>query len=143
MRVLFDGLGSIGASGEQSGTLPAAHRQPLSIENYLTSQSNVDVRKSKNPWLTGDHVKTMVIDGKLAYLGGMNIGREYRYDWHDLMVEIQGPVVDRINREFQIAWGRAGMLGGFQLPVQLAGTAAQSRPGRLPGQAALYQARPG
>ncbi len=113
VRVLFDGLGSIGASGEQSSTLPAAHRQPLSIENYLTSQSNVDVRKSKNPWLTGDHVKTMVIDGKLAYLGGMNIGREYRYDWHDLMVEIQGPVVDKINREFQIAWGRAGMWGDF------------------------------
>ena len=113
VRVLFDGLGTIGASGEQSSTLPPGHWQPLSIENYLTSQSKVEVRKSKNPWLTGDHVKTMVVDGKLAYLGGMNIGREYRYDWHDMMVEIQGPVVDRINREFQLAWGRAGVWGDF------------------------------
>jgi len=113
VRVLFDGLGSIGASGEQSSTLPPEHRQPLSIESYLKSQSNVEVRKSKNPWLTGDHVKTMVIDRKLAYLGGMNIGREYRYDWHDMMVEVQGPVVDKINREFQIAWGRAGIWGDF------------------------------
>ncbi|MEE4145379.1 MAG: phosphatidylserine/phosphatidylglycerophosphate/cardiolipin synthase family protein [Halieaceae bacterium] len=113
VRVLFDGLGSISASGEHSGTLPPDHRKPLSIHNYLTSQSNVAVRKSRNPWLTGDHVKTMVVDGKLAYLGGMNIGREYRYDWHDLMVEIRGPVVDKINREFQVAWGRAGFWGDF------------------------------
>ncbi len=113
VRVLFDGLGTIAASGEQSGTLPDAHRPPLSIENYLTGNSKVEVRKSNNPWLTGDHVKTMVIDKKLAFLGGMNIGREYRYDWHDMMVEIQGPVVDRINREFQVAWGRAGIFGDF------------------------------
>jgi cardiolipin synthase len=71
------------------------------------------VRQTKNPWLTGDHVKTMVIDKKLAFLGGMNIGREYRYDWHDMMVEVQGPVVDEINREFQVAWGQAGIFGDF------------------------------
>ena len=113
VRVLVDGLGSIGASGEQSSSLPDTHRAPLSIENYLTSDSNVEMRKVQNPWLTGDHVKTMVVDGKLAFLGGMNIGREYRYDWHDMMVEVQGPVVDRINREFEIAWGRAGIFGDF------------------------------
>ena len=33
----------------------------------------------------------MVIDNRVAFLGGMNIGREYRYDWHDLMVEVKGP----------------------------------------------------
>ncbi len=113
VRVLFDGLGSIGASGAQSRSLPDDYQQPLSIENYLTSHSNVQVRKSKNPWLTGDHVKTMIVDKQLAYIGGMNIGREYRYDWHDMMVEIRGPVLDKINREFGIAWGRAGMLGDF------------------------------
>ena len=113
VRVLFDGLGSIGASGAQSRSLPDDHQHPLSIENYLTSQSNVQVRKSKNPWLTGDHVKTMIIDRELAYSGGMNIGREYRYDWHVMMVEIRGPVLGTINREFAVAWGRAGVLGDF------------------------------
>lgn len=113
VRVLFDGLGSIGASATQSRSLPDDHKQPFSIESYLTNQSNVRVRKSKNPWLTGDHVKTMIVDKQLAYIGGMNIGREYRYDWHDMMVEIRGPVLDKINREFDIAWGRAGMFGDF------------------------------
>jgi cardiolipin synthase len=68
---------------------------------------------TKNTWFTGDHVKTMVIDRRTAFLGGMNIGREYRYDWHDLMVEVTGPVVDEINREFQDAWSRTGLLGDF------------------------------
>jgi len=113
VRVLFDGLGTIAASGEQSSTQPETHRAPISIESYLTHRSRVAVRETKNPWLTGDHVKTMVIDKRLAFLGGMNIGREYRYDWHDMMVEVQGPVVDEINREFQVAWGRAGTFGDF------------------------------
>jgi hypothetical protein len=104
IRVLYDGIGTITAAGEQSDTLPEEHRHPDSIETYLKQNSRVEVRKSKNPWLTGDHVKTMVIDRQLAFLGGMNIGREYRYDWHDMMIEIQGPVVDEINSEFDDAW---------------------------------------
>jgi cardiolipin synthase len=113
VRVLFDGMGSIVASGEHSSTLPDSHRSPVSIESYLKQNSQVDVRAVNNPWLTGDHVKTMVIDRRTAFLGGMNIGREYRYDWHDMMVEVQGPVVDEINREFQQAWGKAGFFGDF------------------------------
>jgi len=113
VRVLFDGLGSIVASGEHSSTLPDSHRSPVSIESYLKQNSQIDVREVNNPWLTGDHVKTMVVDRQTAFLGGMNIGREYRYDWHDMMVEVQGPVVDEINREFQKAWGKAGFFGDF------------------------------
>jgi len=44
--------------------------------------------------MTGDHVKTIVLDKKVAFTGGMNIAREYRYDWHDMMMELHGPVVD-------------------------------------------------
>ena len=117
VRVLFDGLGSITASGQQSSSLPTGHKPPISIEAYLSHGSRVEVRKSKNMWLTGDHVKTMVIDKRLAFLGGMNIGREYRYDWHDMMVEVEGPVVDEINREFQLAWGQAGVFGDFSYLV--------------------------
>ena len=113
VRVLVDGLGTIMAGSEQSGSLPADHQAPSSIRAYLTQNSQVDVRLTKNAWFAGDHVKTMVIDRRIAFLGGMNIGREYRYDWHDLMVEVTGPVVDEINKEFQDAWSRAGLLGDF------------------------------
>lgn len=114
-RVLFDGLGTIFAGGEESESTPEHHRPPLSIHNHLEQDSRVDVRAVKNTWLMGDHVKTMVIDRQLAFLGGMNIGREYRYDWHDLMMEVRGPVVDEINKEFKQAWAKAGLLGDFGL----------------------------
>ena len=113
VRVLFDGLGTAMAGGERAKTLPGDHRAPLSIRNYLSRNSRVKVRSVKNIWLSGDHVKTMVIDRQSAFLGGMNIGREYRYDWHDLMVEITGPVVDEINAEFDSAWIKAGIFGDF------------------------------
>jgi len=43
----------------------------------------------------------------------MNIGREYRYDWHDMMMEVTGPVVDQLQFESDKAWSRGGLLGDF------------------------------
>lgn len=37
-----------------------------------------------------DHTKAFIIDGKVLLLGGMNIGDEYRTEWHDYFVEIRG-----------------------------------------------------
>jgi cardiolipin synthase len=84
------------------------------MEQYLERNSKVRVRTQSNPWLTGDHTKTFIIDRQTAFVGGMNIGREYRYDWHDLMMEVRGPVVEEIDREFDKAWSRAGFLGDLE-----------------------------
>ncbi len=111
VNVLLDGLGTIGAGMIESESLPEYHDPPDSVAAYLEQDSQVVVRVKPNPWFTGDHVKSMIIDRELAYIGGMNIGREYRYDWHDLMIEIQGPVVDIISREFDSGWAHAGLLG--------------------------------
>jgi len=43
----------------------------------------------------------------------MNIAREYRYDWHDLMMEVHGPVVDILQHEFHKSWVHAGLLGDY------------------------------
>jgi cardiolipin synthase len=69
------------------------------------------VRASANPWLTVDHRKCIVIDSRQAYLGGMNIGREYRYEWHDMMVGVTGPIVGRLEKDFRKAWAHAGPFG--------------------------------
>lgn len=37
-----------------------------------------------------DHTKAFVIDDHILLLSGMNIADEYRYDWHDYMVELRG-----------------------------------------------------
>ena len=111
VRVLLDGLGTIGGTMSNSVTQPTDHEPPESVRLFLESDSNVVVRQKPNPWFTGDHVKSTIIDDRLAFVGGMNIGREYRHDWHDLMVESRGPVVRDIAQEFDAAWAHAGLLG--------------------------------
>ncbi|UCH40948.1 MAG: phosphatidylserine/phosphatidylglycerophosphate/cardiolipin synthase family protein, partial [Gammaproteobacteria bacterium] len=87
------------------------HAAPPSVRLFLESDSEVKVRQKANPWFTGDHIKSFIVDQQVAYVGGMNIGREYRYDWHDMMMELRGPVVDKLAREFDISWRHAGPLG--------------------------------
>lgn len=113
VRVMLDGLGNMMAMQSDAETMPADHRAPLSIRMYMQHESEVEVRNVTNPWATGDHTKTTIIDKKTAYVGGMNIGREYRYDWHDLMMEVTGPVVNKLQYESDKAWSRASMLGDF------------------------------
>lgn len=113
VKVLLDGLGTIAASMTDPATLPAGHQSPRSIRQHLQADSDIDVRLKTNPWMTSDHVKVTLIDRETAFIGGMNIGREYRYEWHDLMVELTGPIVDELAREFDRAWTKAGPLGGL------------------------------
>lgn len=120
VKVLLDGLGTISGTMSESESLPEHHRPPASVRFLLESDSQVNVRQKANPWFTGDHVKSTIIDHEIAFVGGMNIGREYRYDWHDLMLEIQGPVVDSLRREFHLAWGHAGPLGDLGYLISLA-----------------------
>jgi cardiolipin synthase len=112
VKVLLDGLGTIVASGDHDESMPEEHVAPESVRLFLESDSDIEVRQSKNPWLvSGDHVKTTIIDRKTAFTGGMNIGREYRYVWHDMMMELHGPVVDILTHEFNDAWAHAGFFG--------------------------------
>jgi cardiolipin synthase A/B len=109
VRILLDGLGTLGAG--QGAPEGAASRPPFSIAHYLRADSKIQLRETPNTWLTADHTKTLILDDRLAYLGGMNIGHEYRHEWHDMMVGLTGPIVGRLQRDFDLAWAYAG-LGG-------------------------------
>lgn len=113
VRVMVDSIGNMLATQADPDSLPDDHEHPLSISGYLKYESDIKVRSMTNPWFTGDHTKTTIIDKKIAYVGGMNIGREYRYDWHDMMMEVTGPVVDQLQFESDKAWSRGGLLGDF------------------------------
>ena len=113
VKVLSDGLANFIATRLDSESMPDDVVLPSSMSNYLTYGSRVSFRRHSNPWLTGDHTKLTIIDAERAFLGGMNIGREYRYDWHDLMMEVEGPVVNQLHYEFELAWAQAGFGGDF------------------------------
>ena len=111
VRVMIDSLGNLLALQVDPESNPENHEYPVSMNLHLEDDSSVRVRKMTNPWLTSDHVKTSIIDRRIAFVGGMNIGREYRYEWHDLMMEVTGPVVDQLQFKSDKAWARAGLLG--------------------------------
>ena len=120
VKVIFDRLGSVAAGMAPPATpMPEDFRPPASIGGYLTDDSKVHVRPSLNPWLSADHTKVCLVDGTQAWLGGMNFGREYRYEWHDLMVEVQGPVVNTLEANFRRNWAHAGPLGDLAYAASL------------------------
>ncbi len=96
VTVMADGLGTIGGTLATADSQPADYVVPASMRTYLEEGSGVRLQILGNTWFMGDHTKTYIFDQRVAFLGGMNIGREYRYDWHDIMVELTGPVVDEL-----------------------------------------------
>jgi cardiolipin synthase len=112
VRIQLDALGNLLAMQTDSDSQPAGHNGPLSISTYLRKDSKVKVRNRANAYMyMGDHTKTTIVDGKTAFVGGMNIGREYRYDWHDMMMEVSGPIVDQLQYDSDKAWARASVFG--------------------------------
>ncbi len=129
-EVLMDRMGSLAAALSPPATpLPENFVMPASISSYLRNGSAVRVRHFLNPWFSADHSKVYLVDGKRAWIGGMNIGREYRFEWHDMMVELEGPVVGSLSEAFERHWAHEGPLG------DLGYLAALLRPRQADGQA--------
>lgn len=130
VHVVLDKMGSLTAGlSPPSSPLPEDFVPPGPITDYLRQDSKVHVRPFLNPWFSVNHTKVFLVDGNRAWLGGMNIGREYRYEWHDLMVELQGPVVGSLEKEFARDWAHAGLLGDLAMAAV---TLGQSRPDATP-----------
>ncbi len=78
-------------------------------------------------WLgtyTRYHRKILVIDNKTAYLGGMNLGREYATTWRDTHCRIDGTKAQEIALAFAELWNRRHWLltsKRIKLPFQADG----------------------
>ena len=111
-QILIDRMGSLASGASPPGTpLPESFEQPISILRHLRRDSAVEVRSFLNPWMSTDHTKVYIVDGARAWLGGMNLGREYRYEWHDMMVEVRGEIVPSLETDFARAWAHESWLG--------------------------------
>jgi len=55
-------------------------------------------------FLSCDHKKILVIDGKIAYFGGLNFS-DHNFEWHDLMVRVtEQDVVNILEQSFISKW---------------------------------------
>lgn len=62
--------------------------------------------------LRRDHRKTLVCDGRVAFTGGLNIADDWVCladgggDWHDAVIQVEGPAVAVIEETFLRTWNR-------------------------------------
>lgn len=64
-----------------------------------------------NFWLrlnSRNHRKIVIIDGKVAYTGGMNLNNNYRYKWRDTHMRLQGPAIYALQASFLDTWLTSG-----------------------------------
>jgi cardiolipin synthase len=117
VRVLYDAVGSMGSSAElfegmRAGGIEVLAFRPLNPVRTLT------LWKMNNR----DHRKLLVVDGRTAFTGGINISAAYQTSsttrpgpeqgleqaWRDTHVQIEGPVVSQFQALFLATWTRAG-----------------------------------
>lgn len=58
-------------------------------------------------WLRRTHRKFVIIDGRIAFLGGVNIKEKTR-NWHDLNMQVSGTIVKPIIKSFAYTYKMAG-----------------------------------
>ena len=106
VRALFDGFGN------------ASNSQPLKKKHLEKRRSQgiqiCEFKPIDFPWLDGvfgrDHRKIVVIDGKIAYTGGMNVadyyikGTKVVGEWRDMHCRIEGSAVNYLQEIFVRMW---------------------------------------
>lgn len=98
VKVLLDALGQVTESGQ--------------VVQYMRD-NGVDVRlynRQLFDWQNVNitHRKLVLADGYKGMTGGMNIGDEYAFKWHDLMASVEGESVQEMQSEFFVNWTRSG-----------------------------------
>ena len=106
VRALFDGFGN----DSNNRPLKKKHLRKLREDGINIHEFD----PIRFPWInhvwSRDHRKIVVIDGQIAYTGGMNVadyyikGTEQVGSWHDMHCRIEGPAVCELQRIFARIW---------------------------------------
>jgi cardiolipin synthase len=115
VRIMYDFVGSLMYSKDELKSLKAAG---VRVEADLTKLNELNYR---------NHLKIAVIDARIGYTGGMNMGQEYidggaRFDaWRDTHMRATGPFVAEFQRLFAARWfvrHKENLWNGRYFPVQ-------------------------
>jgi cardiolipin synthase len=110
VRVLFDGVGSLGTDAAQWDALRAAGAQVLEFHPVSPLAERFALAKVQQR----DHRKILVIDGALGFTGGINVcdqnlpRAQGGQGWRDDAVRLTGEAVLELRALFFDTWMRAG-----------------------------------
>ncbi len=95
--LIFDSIGS--------WSLPARLRRfPRNVHTFEFGPIKSLRTLFRQGVLVRDHRKILVVDKRVAYLGGINIGKEYRRRWRDTHLRIAGPLAQNVAYAFDTFW---------------------------------------
>ena len=105
VRVLYDGLGTLASLRHGEGFFDPLRRTGAKVEGFLPFGA---LRSGLRANLR-NHRKLLIVDGDVAFTGGMNVGDEYATgrDWRDCHCRVAGPVVPSLQRVFASDWSFA------------------------------------
>jgi len=98
VRVLIDAWGTPRFTGKFSEPLRAAG---ASVASFLPSHFMPLLAPRFN---FANHRKLLVVDDRVAFLGGMNVADEYAHRWRDLMARLEGPAARALDHVFLDDW---------------------------------------
>lgn len=108
VRLIYDWLGALGATSYRFWD---ALRQ-AGVEVRCFNPPRLD---SPLGWLSRDHRKMLAVDGRIAFISGLCVGRRWVGDshrdvepWRDTGVAIEGPAVVDIEQAFAAMWATLG-----------------------------------
>lgn len=102
VRVLYDYVGGFRLPIEWRNSLKKAG---VKINSFLSAKSLLDLQYINNR----NHRKLVIIDGKIAYTGGVNIADRYRLGnhlglWRDTFIKVEGAAVEALQKAFLVDW---------------------------------------
>ncbi len=107
VRVLYDSLGSFGLEDSFFAPLREAGAQILAYAPLLPWRSHSGLNRR-------DHQKILVVDDRVAFTGGLNLGMEYvpleqgGGGWYDVHARLEGPAVHDLAALFRRTWFKRG-----------------------------------
>lgn len=119
-QLFFDALSERALAGvavylivDGVGTLNVPSKFLLELEN---NRVNVLTYRPVAPWRRGwgllrrDHRKLLVVDNRIGFAGGVNVGEEWLPEelggkgWHDIHVRVEGPAASELSRLCISTW---------------------------------------
>ena len=108
VRVIYDWLGAVGKTGRRFW-------RDLRAAGVEVRAFNPPGLSSPFAWLGRDHRKMLAVDGRVAFVTGLCVGRYWVGDpargiepWRDTGVAVRGPAVAALEDAFAQMWALAG-----------------------------------